>query len=54
MAAAFVANMIAYKQEGFRPDRDIILLLETDEEILDANHVGIRWLGRRRRCAIRA
>ena len=37
MAAAFVANLIRYKQEGYRPDRDIIVALETDEEILDAN-----------------
>src|SRR6266853_1907244 len=32
------------KQEGYRPDRDIILALETDEEILDANAMGIGWL----------
>jgi acetylornithine deacetylase/succinyl-diaminopimelate desuccinylase-like protein len=44
MAAAFVANMIRYKQEGYKPDRDIILALETDEEILDANALGIQWL----------
>jgi acetylornithine deacetylase/succinyl-diaminopimelate desuccinylase-like protein len=44
MAAAFVANMIRYKQEGYTPDRDIILALETDEEIFDAYAVGIRWL----------
>src|ERR1700722_3141671 len=44
MAAAFVSNMIRYKQEGFKPDRDIILALETDEEILDRNAVGIQWL----------
>jgi acetylornithine deacetylase/succinyl-diaminopimelate desuccinylase-like protein len=44
MAAAFVTNMIRYKQEGYRPDRDIILALETDEEILDANALGIQWL----------
>lgn len=44
MAAAFVANMIRYKQEGYKPDRDIILALETDEEILDRNQVGIQWL----------
>jgi acetylornithine deacetylase/succinyl-diaminopimelate desuccinylase-like protein len=44
MAAAFVANLIRYKQEGYRPDRDIIVALETDEEILDLNGVGIRWL----------
>jgi acetylornithine deacetylase/succinyl-diaminopimelate desuccinylase-like protein len=44
MAASFVANLIRYKQEGYRPDRDIILALETDEEILDANAMGIGWL----------
>lgn len=44
MAAAFVSALIRYKQEGFRPDRDIILALETDEEILDANAMGIQWL----------
>jgi acetylornithine deacetylase/succinyl-diaminopimelate desuccinylase-like protein len=44
MAATFVANMIRYKQEGYKPDRDIILLLETDEEILDVNAVGVQWM----------
>lgn len=44
MAAAFVANLIRYKKEGLRPARDIILALETDEEIGDANKLGIRWL----------
>jgi len=44
MAATFVVNLIHYKQEGYRPDRDIILALETDEEILDADAKGIRWL----------
>src|SRR6266581_7623356 len=44
MAAAFVANLIRYKREGYKPDRDIIVALETDEEILDANALGIQWL----------
>jgi acetylornithine deacetylase/succinyl-diaminopimelate desuccinylase-like protein len=44
MAAAFVANLIRYKQDGYRPDRDIILALETDEEIGDRDGLGIRWL----------
>jgi acetylornithine deacetylase/succinyl-diaminopimelate desuccinylase-like protein len=44
MASTFVANFIRYKQEGYRPDRDIILALETDEEILDADGLGIQWL----------
>src|SRR5262245_46727295 len=33
MASAFVANLIRYKQDGYKPDRDIIVALETDEEI---------------------
>ena len=44
MAASFVANLIRYRQEGYRPDRDIIVALETDEEILDRNALGIQWL----------
>jgi acetylornithine deacetylase/succinyl-diaminopimelate desuccinylase-like protein len=44
MAAAFVANLIRYKREGYVPERDIIVALEADEEIGDAMGVGIRWL----------
>jgi hypothetical protein len=44
MAAAFVANLIRYKQEGYTPERDIVVALEADEEIGDATGVGIRWL----------
>src|SRR5215510_1856048 len=44
MAAAFVANMLAYVKEGFKPDRDIILALTADEELSDSPHNGVRWL----------
>src|SRR4029077_17901992 len=44
MGASFITNLIRYKQEGFRPDRDIIVALETDEEILDRDALGIQWL----------
>ena len=44
MAAAFVNNLIRYRQEGYKPDRDIIVALETDEEILDRDGLGIQWL----------
>src|SRR6202521_2428026 len=44
MAAAFVTNLIRYKQEGYKPDRDIIVALETDEETLDRDALGIQWL----------
>ena len=54
MAAAFVTNMIRYKKEGYKPDRDIILALETDEEILDRDELGIRWLLKHHRDLINA
>jgi acetylornithine deacetylase/succinyl-diaminopimelate desuccinylase-like protein len=44
MAAVFVANLIRYKEEGYKPDRDIIVALETDEEIFDRDALGIQWL----------
>jgi acetylornithine deacetylase/succinyl-diaminopimelate desuccinylase-like protein len=44
MAASFIANLIRYRQEGFKPDRDIIVALETDEEIFDRDALGIQWL----------
>jgi acetylornithine deacetylase/succinyl-diaminopimelate desuccinylase-like protein len=44
MAAAFVTNLIRYKQEAYKPDRDIVIALETDEEILDRDALGIQWL----------
>ncbi len=42
MAAIFLTNLIRYKQEGFKPDRDIILALTADEEGGDYN--GPEWL----------
>jgi acetylornithine deacetylase/succinyl-diaminopimelate desuccinylase-like protein len=42
MAAIFVANVLRYKQEGWRPERDLILALTADEEGGDAN--GVEWL----------
>jgi acetylornithine deacetylase/succinyl-diaminopimelate desuccinylase-like protein len=54
MAASFVTNLIRYRQEGYRPDRDIIVALETDEEILDRDALGIQWLLKHRRDLIDA
>jgi acetylornithine deacetylase/succinyl-diaminopimelate desuccinylase-like protein len=42
MAAIFVANLIRYKREGFKPERDLILILTADEEGGDFN--GVEWL----------
>jgi acetylornithine deacetylase/succinyl-diaminopimelate desuccinylase-like protein len=44
MAATFVSNLIRYKQEHYKPDRDLILVLETDEESGDPSRYGIGWL----------
>jgi acetylornithine deacetylase/succinyl-diaminopimelate desuccinylase-like protein len=44
MATAWVVNMIRWKKEGYRPDRDLILVLETDEETSDGKGLGIQWL----------
>ncbi len=44
MAAAFVSNFVRYRKEGYKPDRDIILALTTDEEIADRHGYGINDL----------
>jgi len=52
MAAIFVANLIRFKQEGFVPDRDIIVALTADEEGGDFN--GVDWLLKNHRALIDA
>src|SRR4051812_15466174 len=42
MAAQFVANIIRLKEEGFKPERDLILALTADEEGGTFN--GVDWL----------
>jgi len=42
MAAVFVTNLIRYRQEGFVPNRDIIVALTADEE--GGGHNGVVWL----------
>ena len=54
MASSFVANLIEYAQEGFRPERDIILALTTDEELSDSPHDGARVLTEQHRDLIEA
>jgi acetylornithine deacetylase/succinyl-diaminopimelate desuccinylase-like protein len=44
MAATFITNLIRYRREGYRPDRDIIVALTADEEIADEHRYGINWL----------
>jgi acetylornithine deacetylase/succinyl-diaminopimelate desuccinylase-like protein len=42
-AALWIANLIRYKREGFKPDRDIIVALTADEEG-GGPFSGIQWL----------
>lgn len=44
MAAVFVANLIRMKREGFVPNRDIILALTADEEIIPSKFSGVEYL----------
>ena len=51
-AAIYTANLIRYKEEGFVPDRDIIVALTADEEGGPEN--GVEWLLENRRDLIDA
>ena len=42
-AAVWIANLIRYKREGFKPDRDIIVALTADEEG-GGPYNGVDWL----------
>jgi acetylornithine deacetylase/succinyl-diaminopimelate desuccinylase-like protein len=42
-AAVWIANLIQYKKEGFKPDRDIIVALTADEEG-GGPYNGVEWL----------
>jgi acetylornithine deacetylase/succinyl-diaminopimelate desuccinylase-like protein len=42
-AAVWIANLIRYKHEGFKPDRDIIVALTADEEG-GGPYNGVAWL----------
>ncbi|MBV8165404.1 MAG: M20/M25/M40 family metallo-hydrolase, partial [Alphaproteobacteria bacterium] len=45
---------ILLAQEGFKPDRDIILALTADEELSDSPHDGAKWLLQNHRALIDA
>jgi acetylornithine deacetylase/succinyl-diaminopimelate desuccinylase-like protein len=52
MAAIWIASLILMKEEGYVPDRDLIVALTADEEGGDAN--GVDWLLRTHRALINA
>src|SRR5579863_4022817 len=47
-AAIWIANLIRYKREGFKPDRDIIVALTADEEG-GGPYNGVNWLLKNKR-----
>ena len=52
-AAIWIANLIRYKKEGFKPDRDIIVALTADEEG-GGPYNGVDWLLKNKRALIDA
>jgi acetylornithine deacetylase/succinyl-diaminopimelate desuccinylase-like protein len=52
MAAILTANLLRLRQEGFRPNRDLILALTADEE--GGNWNGVEWLVKNHRDLIDA
>lgn len=52
-AAVWIANLIQYKKEGFKPDRDIIVALTADEEG-GGPFNGVDWLLKNHRDLIEA
>lgn len=52
-AAVWIANLIRYKREGFKPDRDIIVALTADEEG-GGPYNGVEWLLKNQRPLIEA
>ena len=52
MAAIWVANLVRLRQEGWTPDRDLILALTADEE--GGEHNGASWLLAHRRDLVEA
>src|SRR5436190_15200657 len=52
-AAIWIANLIRYKREGYKPDRDIIVALTADEEG-GGPYNGVEWLLKNKRQLIDA
>jgi acetylornithine deacetylase/succinyl-diaminopimelate desuccinylase-like protein len=44
MVAVFAANLVRYRREGYRPERDLIQVATCDEEIVPSQFSGIVYL----------
>lgn len=54
MAAAFVVNLMRYRAEKMAADRDIVLALTCDEEIIPSPHNGVEFLLKSHRALLEA
>ena len=54
MAAVFIDNLLRYKKEAYRPERDIILALTCDEELIPSPFNGVEFLLKQHRQLIDA
>ncbi|MEO8189465.1 MAG: M20/M25/M40 family metallo-hydrolase [Acidobacteriota bacterium] len=54
MAAAFVANLIRYREEGYRPASDVVLALTADEEADELTWNGVDYLLKNQRALVDA
>lgn len=54
MAAIFAHNLIRYKAEGYKPERDLIMALTCDEEIIPSPYNGVEFLLKNHRALIDA
>src|SRR5271157_2491896 len=52
-AAVWIANLIRYKREGYKPDRDLIVALTADEEG-GGPYNGVDWLLKNKRGLVEA
>jgi acetylornithine deacetylase/succinyl-diaminopimelate desuccinylase-like protein len=48
-ASIWIANLIRYKRDGFKPNRDLIVALTADEEGGDGPYNGVDWLLKNKR-----
>jgi len=54
MAAALLANLVRFRSENYRPERDIVLALTCDEEIIPSPNNGIDHLLKHHRALLDA
>lgn len=54
MVAVFIANLLRYRHEGYRPERDLVLVATCDEEIVPSAFSGIVYLLKNQRSLIDA